>query len=114
MAFKKPTIGSGDDNDPEWLWLNTSNDEIALWLATVKPVLDVRAVRTKSERHGARFGDIFSPWERAFFASVNERYTSRMIRGFTDRPLSGKQLFILRQMYERVAALAADALSRSA
>jgi hypothetical protein len=73
---------------------NTSVDQIEL-------MLDVALHELRSPE-GAY---IYNDWERKFLLDVNAAYDSKARRGFLDRPLSGKQLFWLQRLYERLAVV---------
>lgn len=92
------TPGSNDHNDPVWLLENTTLDEIERVLATLLPLA------TPSTMNALGTLTLFSEWEIKFIGEVNYLYEMKHSRGFHDRPLSGKQLFWLWKLYERVAA----------
>lgn len=96
-----PQDGAGDETDPRWLLVNTTNAEVELWMATVRPLID----HALQDGRRGRVRSLFSPWERKFFESVCEQYTQRVTRGFDYQPLTGKQLFHLRALYVKVALL---------
>ena len=91
------TPGSNDHNDPVWLLENITLDEIERILSVLVPIA---TEDSKDQGNGKAF---FSEWEIKFVQTVNASYSDKHARGFHDRPLSGKQLFWLWKLYERVA-----------
>jgi hypothetical protein len=101
-----PTIGSGNHNDPEWLLENITLDQIEAMLASVVPALDSDAVNVEL----SAVTPLFTDWERELVISLNEQYDTKHLKGYHDRPLSGRQLFYLHKFYARVALDTAAAL----
>lgn len=91
------TPGSNDHNDPVWLLENITLDEIERILSVLVPI----AIADSSDQSQDKA--FFSEWEIKFVQTVNASYSEKHARGFHDRPLSGKQLFWLWKLYERVA-----------
>jgi len=102
----RETPGSNDHNDPAWLLENVSIDEIERVLSTLKPLANVTTLCSTTTHR------LFSDWEIDFIDSVNNSYEQKHVRGFHDRPLTGKQLFWIWKLYERVAADAESMLMR--
>lgn len=98
QARYRETPGSNDHNDPVWLLENISNDEIERTLSTLVPLA------TPATTNFTGRDRLFSDWEIQFIESVNRSYEEKHARGFHDRPLTGKQLFWLWKLYERVAS----------
>lgn len=87
--------------DPLWLLENTTLDQIECWLLACLEALDAKRSWERKDRLGST--PLFSDWEKSFIKSIDDQYNAKHTRGFHDRPLSGKQLFVLRQLYARVA-----------
>jgi len=102
-----PTLGSGDHNDPEWLLENITLNQIEAMLAAVLPAVAATAVN----RELSAVVPLFTDWEAELVSSLNEQYDTKHLKGYHDRPLSGKQLFYLYKFYARVAADTAAALA---
>lgn len=104
-VFPKPNTGGLDD--PKWLLENTTLDQIEAMLASVVPAINAIAVN----REMGAVVPLFTSWEIQLAISLDTQYVSKTLRGYYDRPLSGKQLFYLYKFYERVAADTANILA---
>ena len=105
--------GAANDLDPDWLVMNTTNEEIELWLMDLASNLHLSKENGRNGFAGPATG-LFTQWEKDFHASVNKQYDERTARGFTEKPLSGKQLVFLKRLWKRLAASTLQILDNGA
>jgi hypothetical protein len=79
------------DYDAEELYQNTDSDSMERWLDDCEEVVDIDL---------SRGGPGFSSWEKEFLSSLREQFDERSSR--TKKPLTGKQLVILRKLWDRI------------
>jgi hypothetical protein len=77
--------------DPEELYEETTIEEMGEWLRVVEENLEAGLLRG---------GVSFNDREHEFIESVREQYDARVSEG-RKKPLSGKQLAWLRDLYDR-------------
>ena len=79
------------DYDSDELYEDTDVASIAKWLEACEDAAEVALHRG---------GTSFSEWERGFIESIREQYDRRILQE-SSKPLSGKQLVILRRLYDK-------------
>lgn len=80
------------EDDPETLYQETSLEDMKKWIEDCE---------TNAEVPLHRGGTAFTDWQREFLESVREQFDTRTAAG-SKKPLSGKQLVKLKEMWDRI------------
>lgn len=81
--------------DPDELYLGTESDTIEEWIEACEEADEDSSVR-------------FSPWEQEFLVSIRGQF-DRNVGSGRKRPLTGKQLCIIRRCFDKVNPSSKDA-----